>query len=244
MMPNILIILGVIVVVVVGVLLITKYLKTGSSVAYPFLGKPSLCSPSERSLLGVLDQVSGDKYRIFIKVRLADLIAIQRGAAKSIRQSALNRISRKHVDFVICEKTDLSILGVIELDDQSHKLARRRKRDGFLDKALNAAGIPILRIKAQHAYSAMEIQRQVQESLLLPADVTETDLPPPVTKVIKQDKTPSASEVTAPFGTCTECGAPMVKRQARKGKYAGQYFLACTNFPKCRKIVPIKKTAS
>ncbi len=130
-MQNLLTILVIILVVLVGLLIFKKYFKPDSSKAFPYQSKNSLCSPAERSFLGVLDQLFADKYRVILKVRLADLLEIPKGVSKSLRQSALNRISSKHVDFVVCNKNDLSILGVIELDDQSHKSAKRQKRDGF-----------------------------------------------------------------------------------------------------------------
>jgi restriction system protein len=36
---------------------------------------------------------------------------------------------------------------------------------------------------------------------------------------------------------CPKCGSEMVLRTARKGKYAGQKFWGCSNFPKCRTVV-------
>jgi len=68
---------------------------------------------------------------------------------------------------------------------------------------------------------------------------------PPMTAPDPSDpgKTQPISDDTETIEVCTDCGAVLVKHQARKGKYAGQYFLACTNFPKCRKIVLIKQTA-
>jgi predicted RNA-binding Zn-ribbon protein involved in translation (DUF1610 family) len=33
---------------------------------------------------------------------------------------------------------------------------------------------------------------------------------------------------------CPRCGKPLVRRTARKGKYAGQQFLGCTGYPQCR----------
>lgn len=36
---------------------------------------------------------------------------------------------------------------------------------------------------------------------------------------------------------CPRCGREMVKRQARHGKYAGQSFWGCPNYPTCRGIV-------
>lgn len=36
---------------------------------------------------------------------------------------------------------------------------------------------------------------------------------------------------------CTKCGADMVKRTATKGKNAGNEFLGCSAFPKCRSVL-------
>jgi len=49
------------------------------------------------------------------------------------------------------------ILLVIELDDRTHQQAKRRERDEFVDRALTAAGIPILHVKAASAYDAREL---------------------------------------------------------------------------------------
>jgi len=244
MIPDLLILLVIILAVVVGLLILKKYFKPASSNAFSYQSKNSLCSPAERSFLGVLDQLLADKYRVLLKVRLADLIEIPKGVSKSLRQSALNRISSKHVDFVVCNKNDLSILGVIELDDQSHKSAKRQKRDRFLDSALSAAGIPIVHIRAQNTYSVVEIQNQLQNNLLFMAAKSETNPRRSVSDSNDQGKTQPISDDTETIEICPDCGGALVRRQAQKGKFAGQHFMACSNFPKCRKIVPIKQAAN
>ena len=35
---------------------------------------------------------------------------------------------------------------------------------------------------------------------------------------------------------CPRCGGKLVKRVAKTGKYAGNNFMGCTNYPKCRYI--------
>ncbi len=242
-MPNIFVLLVITMVVLAGLLIFKKYVKPGSPIAFPYQAKNSLCSSAERSFLGVLEQLLNDKYRIFLKVRLADIIEIAKGVSKPLRQSALNRISRKHVDFVVCDKNDLSILGVIELDDKSHKIAKRQERDSFLDSAMNAAGIPLLHIQAQNAYSISDIREQLQNSFEFLTHKAEPELPTPVKDSNEQENIKPTSDDTETNGTCTDCGAPLVKRQAKKGKFAGQSFMACSNFPKCRKIVPIKQAS-
>ena len=38
----------------------------------------------------------------------------------------------------------------------------------------------------------------------------------------------------ASTSTCPKCGGDLKQRQAKRGKSAGNYFLGCSNFPKCR----------
>ena len=40
---------------------------------------------------------------------------------------------------------------------------------------------------------------------------------------------------------CPRCGKPMVKRQARQGRWAGSEFWGCSFFPKCKKTLPVVK---
>jgi len=125
-------------------------LSRKTPVSFPYVRQPSLFRPAERSFLGVLEQALGERYRVFGKVRLADVLLV-RGAVGKTRQAAFNRIKSKHLDFVICAADDLSILFAIELDDLSH--ARRQQRDSFVDRALEVAGVPLYRFPAKSGYS-------------------------------------------------------------------------------------------
>ena len=119
-------------------------------------------SPAERSFYGVLVQAVAARCVILGKIRLADIIKPEPGLSPSQRTSALNRVSSKHVDFVLCDPASLTILGVIELDDKSHLAERRKQRDAFVDAALRDAGIPILHVTAQRAYSTSDVRAQIQ----------------------------------------------------------------------------------
>lgn len=55
-----------------------------------------------------------------------------------------NRINRMSVDFLVCLK-DSSIGAAIELDDRSHNSWSRRKADVKKQKALESAGITLIR---------------------------------------------------------------------------------------------------
>lgn len=158
-------IFGIIFVIGVVINVLLYALKGRGGGFYPFEKQGALFTPEERSFLGVLDQAIGTEYRIFGKVRLADLIKVKKGMGRKSYFQAFNRISAKHIDYVMCRADDLSIELLIELDDKSHSKASQVKRDKFVDAAVGAAGVPILHILAKRSYSVEEIAFKVQEAL-------------------------------------------------------------------------------
>lgn len=131
--------------------------------ALPYQKESVLFTPAERSFLGVLESAIGDQFRVFGKVRLADVIKVKPGLSGSARQQAFNRIQSKHLDFVICDTGDLSVQFVVELDDSSHQQYRRQARDEFLDKALTAAGVPVFHFPVKRTYSVQDIRGAIFE---------------------------------------------------------------------------------
>ena len=125
--------------------------------SFPYERINWLFTKAERSFLGVLDGVIGPDYRVFGKVRVADIIRVNKGLSRSETQSAKNQILSKHFDFVICRVSNLSVSLVIELDDSTHKQAARKSRDAFIEQATQAAGIPLLRVPCQATYSPQEL---------------------------------------------------------------------------------------
>jgi hypothetical protein len=112
--------------------------------SYPYVKKKLLFSPAERSFLGVLEQAVGEEYRVFAKVRVADIVEPRSGLGKSGWQKAFNRTSAKHFDFVLCTHSDLAVACAIELDDQSHQAQRRQERDAFLVRLCEAVSLPLV----------------------------------------------------------------------------------------------------
>jgi hypothetical protein len=74
---------------------------------FPYTRNRALFSPAERSLLGALEQAVGEDYRIFGKVRVADIVSVRPTANQSSWLHAFDQISAKHFDFVLCDKKDL-----------------------------------------------------------------------------------------------------------------------------------------
>ena len=79
------------------------------------------------------------------KVRLRDLIEPKRGTGK--KQTLINKIQSKHVDFVLVDQS-MNVIGVLELDDKTHDRADRKERDGFVREALEGAGITMIQTRS------------------------------------------------------------------------------------------------
>ena len=96
-----------------------------------------------------------------MSVRLADVINCSRDAW-SAGHGAL--ISSKQLDFVLCEPDSFRIVLAIELDDETHGLADRMERDHFLDNAMRAAGVPLLRVSTASSYDIVALRIAVEEA--------------------------------------------------------------------------------
>jgi len=126
----------------------------------PYIKASSILSKGERAFWHPLFRAVKGRYRVFCKVRLADVICCPRDFVDERRW--FKRISRYHVDFVICEPRTTSPLLVIELDDRGHDLPSQRFRDDFKDAALRAAGVPVYRVRAQIAYDPIELAQNIE----------------------------------------------------------------------------------
>ena len=208
----------------VGILVVLGVIAAVLKFLLPLLKKPSkfpyesagvLLSPAERSFMGVLEQAVGSDYRILVKVRLADVLSVKKGLSRADWQMAFNRIQSKHLDFVLCQPNDYSIVCAVELDDSSHAEPKRQDRDNFVDEALKAAGVPLFRFSVKMNYSIQEIQKTLTEEAA-PAEPPATNEP-----------------------ACPNCGGKMVKRVAKSGANTGKVFWGCSTFPKCKGIVEI-----
>jgi hypothetical protein len=190
---DILMIVLVIAILVAFVLLASRRQRgTVTEPGFPYTAS-RLFSKAERSFLGVLQQTLAGQYEVFAKVRLADLLEVQPGLGRSAAQSALNRISSKHADFVLCDPNDLRTVAVIELDDASHRAAGRKARDTFFDGAFAAARIPVLRFAARSSYSLHEIRHDLGSILPSPDPAHPQNDPNP-----NLPKPPTRAEPPAP----------------------------------------------
>ncbi len=195
----------------------------------PYRVRDDFLSAAEISFYHVLSTVVGTQAAVCAKVRLADLFFVSRPKENL---SYFNRITQRHVDFLLCDPGSMKPLLGIELDDASHRRRDRKDRDEFVDRTFKAAGLPLLRFPAQNAYNTREVDAMIRRSL--------------VPREAESDKTVESEEVSetdadAPDPLCPKCGASMVVRIARRGAHQGTRFYGCRNYPKCREMIPLRE---
>lgn len=125
--------------VLAGLLLAPRLLR-GETATYG--RRIYLLTPSESDFYRILRTVLADDWHAFAQVRVADLVAIT-GRSIRTRRLALNKISSKSVDYVICDPQFRPRL-VIELNDRTHDLEHRQERDRFVAKICQRAELPLV----------------------------------------------------------------------------------------------------
>ena len=127
---------------------------------------PSLMTPREREFYKLLLEAVGDRYQIFSKVRLGDILKLSNEPRD--RKFHSNQLQCKHFDFLLCEKDWYKPVLAIELDDNSHKRPDHRARDEFKDRVCQQAHLKLWRPPIQRSYARnyihQEIQRRISQS--------------------------------------------------------------------------------
>lgn len=149
------------VIIIVAIALFSK----GAAKGYAYQIKGPLFTPAERSFLYILDSAISDNYRIFGKVRVADVITPKKGIDRKKWQTAFNKISAKHFDYVLCCKDTLKVIAVIELDDKSHKKKSSQERDKFLEAACVSANLKLIRFPAKASYVITQVSETIENAI-------------------------------------------------------------------------------
>lgn len=133
---------------------------------FPYELQASILTATELKFYTELIQCVPPGISVFCKPRIADVLKVQSlGDDTSRWQRAFNKINAKHFDFVLCESEQLAYLCAIELNDSSHELPARQKRDVFVTRACQAAGLPLLMLPTQAEYSHRALISEIDAAL-------------------------------------------------------------------------------
>ena len=144
--------------------------------------------------------------------------------------SAFTRISRKQIDFIICNAVTMKILFGIELDDSTNQRTPRMETNEFVNTIFQAAHLPLVHIKARSTYNITELDRLFGEVLDSAETAGAGSLP--------ESAQPSTAK--ADHSTCPNCGAPMTVRVSTSGPNVGSEFYVCSKYPNCKTHIKVE----
>lgn len=124
----------------------------------PYRLKPSVMTNHEKIMYNLLYKYCQTNNLVLLsKVRIADFVEpIQQSYTREFYQW-FNKISCKHIDFLICDPETIKPIVAIELDDYTHKYKSRKDRDIFIDNVYSSINLPII-----HFWNVDELSIKVQ----------------------------------------------------------------------------------
>lgn len=128
--------------------------------------KPSLFDhPTEQGFYNILrDEILGKQFIAIPQIPYPALIKIPL-SRKNGFQSYWNRIQARRLDFLLCDREDLTPRLAIELDGSSHNSKKAKKTDEFKDKLFKEIGLPLLRVEVREEYNRELITLQIADKL-------------------------------------------------------------------------------
>lgn len=118
---------------------------------------------AEHECYDALIKAVGDKYHVFPQAHLPTIVD-----GRIIGQNwrgAFRHIDEKSVDFVLCDKAYIAPVLVIELDDKTHKQKDRKIRDKEIERILNMAELPLLRLENHGYFDSKVLLNQIESKI-------------------------------------------------------------------------------
>ncbi|MFC3031080.1 DUF2726 domain-containing protein [Pseudoalteromonas fenneropenaei] len=152
--------LSILALVVVASVVAAKYTDQGGN-PYPFSKKENVFTTVEASFLHLIERAIGDRFKVVSRVKLVDLIECKPGLTAKARRAAMAKAKNKQLDYVLVDKETLNIVAAVDLVNNANKSGHKAQKDWFVTGALEAAGIPHIRMKVRAGYKPAEVRAAI-----------------------------------------------------------------------------------
>ncbi len=125
----------------------------------PYRADETLFTPSQRTFKAVLERAVGKDYRVYGRVRVADVIGLQARLSRREEERAQARLDERCFDFLICTPDVTAIACAVNLSPRS-RLRKQLPRDS-LDRICAAARLPFVRFRESDVYSLEEVEERI-----------------------------------------------------------------------------------
>jgi len=204
---------------------------------YRFQKVSRIMNPSEKNFYECLIEDLGQDYEVFCKVEMNQVLK-PKGSA-SAAKSAIQSLTQRggFFDFVICVRSDMSIYGVIELENfnKTKRGADEKEREVFINRLCELANLKLFIFDVQQSYHNVDLKK------LITGVVSESK------KFNEQNTQVTIENDSYAYYTqnnsCPKCNSRLSVKVAVKGPYIGDKFLMCKKFPVCDYRKNLKKVS-
>ncbi|MDR0352963.1 MAG: DUF2726 domain-containing protein [Opitutaceae bacterium] len=114
----------------------------------PYVLRRDFIPPPQRPFFAALREAVEGRLLVCPKPCVADMIAPCSSLAPVLQEAALERISRRHLDFLLVTQEDCAPVAVLEVEEGKQWHATRMEHDAMVYEALRGAGLAVFRIRA------------------------------------------------------------------------------------------------
>ena len=132
-----------------------------------YVKRERVLTKNELRLFQCLQKIAAEKgLVVFPMLRVSELIRVKKQTSRKRYYKFLNQISRKHIDFTLCDAEDNRIFCCVELQDLKRDAKNLEKRDAFIMELFAKTEIPLARVKSsREEYDAEALWAMIEEAV-------------------------------------------------------------------------------
>ena len=208
------------------------YVRRPNSNDLPIQLRSQLLSPAQKNFFEYLVDSLSDDFFIFAKVAISDVVETSAIHSKGTSQLIYNRLNNRCFDFILCKKHDLSIFGIVELENFDANKSDNDKaiREKLITDVCKSAHLRLFYFDLRQDYRGVDIRRLVTGKSSKTGDNGLASVTAQPTQFTIDD---SSYAAFARGRSCPQCNGEVVTKVAVKGKRIGEKILMCRKYPYC-----------
>lgn len=200
-----------------------------ASVKVTYEPKSSVYSEAQSVFYKALDAALRSEFALLTNMSATDVLRVVASNTLAT-QVALNNLVDKKFAFLLCDKTQLTALCVVDWGNAV---------DAQLKAACESANLPVVSFNTQADYDAQILRAKIL-SVIAVKDSAEVLSSESALNIVDENPRNNLKDNGIELVLCPECSAVMLKRKAKNGEHAGKLFWICSTYPKCRGMLAVK----
>ena len=205
--------------------------------------KSRIFSAAEKTFYDTVKENLGDEFYVLANVAFMDVLEPDR-SLKDSDSKVLKKIhADRFFDYVICSKEDLSIFGVIELEnfDKNPDAKERKARESLIENMCKLANLRLFYFDIRQDYQEVDLYRLVTGRMRKKPRNPEEPIEKPSTHESQLAIEAEPEKELKYLKECPKCYSDLVTKVAIKGSSIGEKFLMCRKYPYCDYQIPAEE---